>query len=213
MNESEIGTIEVKNAIEKLSDLKLVLASQSPRRRQLMTDWGLNFDVCPADDSAETGLCGGESPHQFVARMAFQKAADVVKRTEQGIVIAADTVAHCRGQILGKPVDREHAFKMLRLMSGQLHQVVTGVCVWDCQTRIKLVDVGTTELSMQQLTDEKINQYLDTDKWIGKAGAFGYQDELNWISIERGSASNVVGLPQMLLLELLLKLRSEIANA
>jgi septum formation protein len=197
----------------QLGDMKLILASQSPRRRELLTSWGLEFQVIPANDSAESGLCGGESAHQFVARMAFQKAKDVVARIESGVVIAADTVAHCRGQILGKPVDRDHAKSMLQLMSGKIHYVLTGICVWDRETGIKKVDVDTTQLKMAQLSDEKIEEYLDTDKWIGKAGAFGYQDELDWISIETGSESNVVGLPQQLLLDTLVKLKSDIDNA
>ena len=212
MQESNKDLDNIQNSVINLSDLKLVLASQSPRRSELLRSWGFTFEICPAHDSAESGLCGGESPHQFVARMAYQKAQDVVARTESGVIIAADTVAHCQGQILGKPVDRDHAHSMLQLMSGRLHHVMTGVCVWDCRTNIKKVDVATTELRMQILSAKKIEDYLDTDKWIGKAGAFGYQDELEWISIERGSASNVVGLPQQLLLTMLADLKTDIEN-
>ncbi len=93
---------------------------------------------------------------------------------------------------------------MLRLLSGRVHAVFTGVCLWDTVTSRRLVDVSKTELKMDQLSEETLNDYLDSQRWEGKAGAFGYQDGNDWLVItDGGSESNVVGLPMERLKELL----------
>ena len=109
---------------------KLVLASQSPRRRMLLEENGFEFEVIAPHDSVEKGVCSKCSPEELVIESAFVKARAIASQVESGIVLAADTVAECRAEILGKPVDRDHAEKMLRLMSGKSHQVLTGVCLW-----------------------------------------------------------------------------------
>jgi septum formation protein len=182
----------------------LILASGSPRRAQLLTAAGYTFTVDPPDDSVECGICSRETAPEMVARLAYQKAADVVQRYQSGMILAADTLASCLGQILGKPSSREHAEQMLRLLSGRRHSVFTGVCLWDARTGRRLVDVTSTELRMESLTEETIHDYLESLKWEGKAGAFGYQDGNDWILIlDGGSESNVVGLPMERLAELL----------
>src|SRR5688572_4290246 len=109
---------------------KLILASRSPRRRDLLTQAGYAFEVIEPSESAECGLCSQETPPEFVARMAYQKAADVAPRVEHGVVLGCDTVAECCGQILGKSHDRRHAEEMLRLLSGREHRVYSGLCLW-----------------------------------------------------------------------------------
>src|SRR5262245_10800925 len=94
----------------------LILASSSPRRRELLAQAGYDFAVVPPHESAECGVCSRETPPDLVARLAFQKAEDVAQRSSRGIVIGCDTVAECCGQILGKPKDREHARQMLELL-------------------------------------------------------------------------------------------------
>ena len=96
----------------------IILASQSPRRRQLLEEAGYSFRVMIPADRAECGVCSGETPPELVARLAYQKAADVAARTDRGTVIGCDTVAECQGQILGKPYDQRHARKMLELLRG-----------------------------------------------------------------------------------------------
>ncbi len=182
----------------------LILASGSPRRAQLLRAAGYDFTVDPAGESAECGICSRETAAELVARLAYRKAADVVQRYQSALILAADTVASCQGMILGKPHDQNHAAQMLRTLSGQRHYVYTGVCLWSAAGKKCLVDVTRTELEMQSLSDEMLAFYLESMLWEGKAGAFGYQDGNDWISIVgKGSESNVVGLPMERLAELL----------
>jgi len=182
---------------------KLILASRSPRRRELLTAAGYRFEVCPPSESAESGSCPGESPAELVARLAYQKAADVVPHIESGWVLACDTVAECDGQILGKPVDRQHAREMLLMLCGREHRVLTGLCLWKAPDGDAAVRVAVTTLRMDRLSDEQLEEYLASGGWKGKAGAFGYQDRLGWVHVIEGSQSNVVGLPMELLAEML----------
>ncbi|EMI43152.1 Maf family protein [Rhodopirellula sp. SWK7] len=182
----------------------LVLASGSPRRAELMRAAGYDFEVCPAADSAECGVDYKETAQEMVARLAFQKAVDVVRRRKRSFIIAADTLAACGAKILGKPKDRADAEAMLRLLSGQKHDVYTGVCLWSTGTNQCYLDVVRSRLQMSELDDEAITAYLDGGKWQGKAGGFGYQDDNDWIEIvENDSESNVVGLPMERLAEIL----------
>lgn len=184
--------------------LPLVLASGSPRRSQLLAAAGYEFTVDPAGEEAECGMCSRETAPQLVARYAFRKAEDVVRRYTDAIILAADTVASCNGQILGKPHDEEHAEEMLRTLSGRRHDVYTGVCIWSAKESRCIVEVVRTELQMSTLSGQTISDYLETMLWEGKAGAFGYQDGNEWVRIlDEGSESNVVGLPMERLKELL----------
>lgn len=186
------------------TDEPLILASGSPRRAQLLTAAGYEYVVRPASDDAECGICSGETAPQLVARYAYQKASDVAKQIDDGLILAADTVASCQGQILGKPRDRDHAEQILRLLSGRKHMVFTGVCLRSSRKGSVLVDVVGTELEMQALSEPMLESYLDSMLWEGKAGAFGYQDGNDWlIVVGDGSESNVVGLPMERLAELL----------
>lgn len=188
--------------------LPLILASQSVRRRQLLEDAGYQFTVIPPAASAECGICSRETPPELVARLAWQKAQNVARRIDAGIVIGCDTVAECYGQILGKPTNKTRAREMLRLLRGREHQVFSGLCLWRRPDDQALVDVAVTKLVMDQLTDNALERYLDTELWRGKAGAFGYQDGLPWVHIIEGSESNVVGLPMELFERLLSAIRA-----
>lgn len=182
----------------------LILASGSPRRSQLLQSAGYQFTVQVASDEAECGVCSRETAPQMVARYAFRKAAEIVSKNTSGLVVAADTVASCVGQILGKPRNREHAEQTLRLLSGRKHDVYTGVCLWSIESKRCVVDVVRTELEMLPLSESMLDEYLESMLWEGKAGAFGYQDGNDWLKvIGTGSESNVVGLPMERLAELL----------
>lgn len=182
---------------------KLILASRSPRRRELLAEAGYSFEVIPPSDMAECGVCSGESPFQMVARLAHQKAADVASQIAAGLILGCDTVAECNGQILGKPADERHARQMLETLRGREHRVLSGLCLWNKPHREPIVRVAITRLRMDPLSDEAINDYLASGQWEGKAGAFGYQDQLGWVHVIEGSESNVVGLPMELLAELI----------
>ena len=191
--------------MSKVVDLPLILASSSPRRRQLLTEAGYEYTVVPPSEAAETGpaASSSESPAELVARLAKQKAGDVAHRVRRGLVIGCDTVAECQGQILGKPKDRDHAKQMLSLLRGQQHRVFSGLCLWRMPDDRHRVEVEITTLIMDVISDADLTAYLDTNQWQGKAGAFGYQDGLDWVHIVEGSESNVVGLPMELLRQML----------
>jgi septum formation protein len=195
-------------------DSKLILASGSPQRHQLLTDAGYAFRVVVPSPTAECGVCSRESPGELVARLARQKAEDVFGQLQSienvaslassgQLLIACDTVAECVGKILGKPVDRAHARQMLELLRGREHRVYSGLCVWPLDGRPARTRVARTTLRMDELTAAQIEEYLDSGLWEGKAGAFGYQDRVGWLWIVEGSESNVIGLPLELLATML----------
>jgi septum formation protein len=182
---------------------QLVLASRSPRRRELLTEAGYDFEVVPPDESAECGVCSRETAEKLVARLARQKAANVAAKIARGLVLGCDTVAQCDGQILGKPGNEEHARRMLQMLSGREHRVLSGLCLWKAPGGQPLVRVAVTRLRMDRFSTREIDDYLASGLWEGKAGAFGYQDRLGWIQVIEGSETNVVGLPMELLAEML----------
>ncbi|VFM99428.1 MAG: septum formation protein [Candidatus Kentron sp. G] len=177
----------------------IILASRSPRRRQLLAGAGYDFVAVAPGESAESGIDAHESPGEMAARLARQKAVDVARGVECGIVLGCDTVVECRGRILGKPLDIHHARQMIRWLQGGNHRVFSGLCLWDAGTSRHAVEVAITELTVEPLTDTRIEAYLAGGQWEGKAGAFGYQDQHDWLRILAGSESNVVGLPLELL--------------
>ncbi len=196
-----------------------ILASNSPRRAALLREAGYSFEVIAPDPNRESGPLPDESAEQHVARLATEKAAHVADELnraskvafEKGpsahesnrFIVAADTVAECTGEILGKPLDRDHARQMLQRLRGETHRVLTGVCLWQYPRGPQRTEVDVTILQMSPLGDAEIEAYLDSDRWRGKAGAFGFQDGNDWVQIVSGSPSNVVGLPLELLSKLL----------
>ena len=182
---------------------KLILASRSPRRRALLAEAGYEFEVHPPTETRECELSESESPAEYVARTAHQKAANVAARIERGLILGCDTVAECQGQILGKPADEDDARRMLQTLRGREHRVISGLCLFEQPGGKADVRVDVTTLRMDPLSSAQINEYLAAAAWKGKAGAFGYQDRLGWVHILRGSESNVVGLPLELLAEMI----------
>ena len=178
---------------------RLILASQSPRRRELLKQAGYRFDIVIPDKSAECGICTQETAPEMVGRLATQKAKDVALRMDEGLIIGCDTVVECSGQILGKPDNREHAEQMLRLLRGREHRVYSGLCIWRRPDDRVEAAVGVTRLVMKPVSEAELADYLVGEAWMGKAGAFGYQDRTGWLEIVEGSESNVVGLPMELL--------------
>jgi septum formation protein len=189
--------------------LPLILASSSPRRQQLLREAGYEFTVVPPHEASEDAAAGGEEASMFVARLAWQKGADVARRVESGIVIACDTVAECEGRILGKPRDKDHARRMLTCLSGRAHRVYSGLCVWPVPDGEAELVVECTVLRMDKLEPADLEIYLETNAWEGKAGAFGYQDGPDWLHVVQGSETNVVGLPMEALKKILKKVEKK----
>jgi septum formation protein len=173
-----------------------------------MTEAGYQFEVVTPSEYAECGVCSGETPPELVARLAYQKAADVATRVGPSVIIACDTICECQGQVLGKPRDEDHARRMLEMLSNRRHRVYSGLCVWNVPSGDPVVQVDETTLRMDQLSTAHIDSIIASGLWEGKAGAFGYQDGLDWVHVERGSESNVVGLP----MELLARMLSAVSN-
>ncbi len=187
-----------------------MLASGSPQRKRLLEEAGYDFRIVAPRPHAECGVCSRESPGEMAARLAYQKAADVVEQLvdaggahEAVAVVGCDTICDCLGQTLGKPADRDDARRMLTLLSGREHHVYSGLCVWWPNGAAATLRVARTTLRMDPLEERQIEEYLDSGQWQGKAGAFGYQDRAGWLHIVEGSESNVIGLPLELLAELL----------
>ena len=184
--------------VELPDGARLVLASASPRRSELLSSVGLDFDVVPAD--IDESVQPGETPSQYVARLSHEKARVGAARVGGDvIVIAADTTVDVDGQILEKPMDDADARGMLRLLSGRTHLVHTGVTVsWFPETRARgtTTIVAETAVRFVELTDRAIDWYLATGEHAGKAGAYGIQGAAGAF-VERvdGSVTNVIGLP------------------
>ena len=173
---------------------RLILASASPRRAELLASAGIVFEVVPGDID-ETPL-PGEAPVAHVLRLAEEKAGEVAARTDGRFFIGADTIVLCDGEIMGKPGDADDAKRMLRKLSGRAHQVITGYAVIDRRDHRRLSRVVSTDVFFKQLTDEEIDAYVLTGCPMDKAGAYAIQGGAAYM-VERidGSYTNVVGLP------------------
>jgi septum formation protein len=174
-----------------VADRRVVLASSSPRRSDLLTQIGIAFTVVPADIDEREQV--GEDPVAYVCRLAVGKAG-VGEFADADIVIAADTTVDVDGQILAKPEDEADARRMLTLLSGRTHDVHTGVAVRH-RGRTE-IEVATTRVSMVVLDAATVDWYLATGEPFGKAGAYALQGAASAL-VERveGSVSNVIGLP------------------
>jgi septum formation protein len=184
--------------IDDLKGFSLLLASRSPRRKQLLEELGLEFRVVIRDweEAYPSGLEGKE----IALYIAEQKARGFLPEIKENeIVLTADTIVWCNGRVLDKPASRDEAIRILRLISGNTHEVITGVCL--LSARYKSTFSSTTKVTFADLTDEEIMYYVDSDKPYDKAGAYGIQE---WIGIAgcskiEGSYFNVMGLPSDLL--------------
>lgn len=177
-----------------LGDTRLVLASASPRRADLLRSVGLAFDVVPAD--IDESVRQGETPAAYVARLSQEKVAKVASAVPGAIVVAADTTVDVDGQILEKPIDDVDARRMLTLLSGRSHLVHTGVTVVGDASGLAPTLVVETTVTFVELGRRAIDWYVSTGEAAGKAGAYGIQGAAGaFVSRVDGSVTNVVGLP------------------
>lgn len=179
---------------DRTSPPRIVLASASPRRRELLRDLKLSFAVEPAQ--CDEGSVPVTTPEEWVKAVAKAKALDVAVRRSDALVIGADTAVLIDGEILGKPGDAAEARAMLRRLSGRTHRVVTGVALCHLDRGRELVEVEATDVTFGPLTDEQISRYVATGEPMDKAGAYGIQGYGATLVREiRGCYFNVVGLP------------------
>jgi septum formation protein len=160
----------------------------------LLAEAGYDFEVDPSgidepDPPAEM------SPWAYAAHLAWQKAAEVARRRSTGLILGVDTISVVDGQILNKPLDREDAQRMIRLQEGRDTHVVSGICLFQADRQEWLGAVEVSVVRFKALSDAERLAYLDTNRWQGKAGGYGVQDGDPFVTVARGSVSNVVGLP------------------
>ena len=202
-NSTHKSTLLMDLLHQQLSQYHLILASASPRRISLLKELNLTFDCIPLD--VDEVFPSGLDDHEVAKFLAKLKADafPIEKLTPRSILITADTIVCLNDEVIGKPEDREHAIEMLRKLSGQMHKVITGVCLRSHDK--ESIFSNETDVYFSSLNDEEIIYYVDQFKPFDKAGAYGIQEWIGYVGIEKieGSYFNVMGLPvQQLYVEL-----------
>ncbi|UOF90158.1 Maf family protein [Fodinisporobacter ferrooxydans] len=190
-------TIDSKNGSRRI-----ILASGSPRRRELLEQLGLSFDVITSDVAEQ--FDPEMPPAEVVQFLADKKGAAVANSIKHGLVIAADTIVVIDEQILGKPDSVSSAKQMLRRLAGRTHTVYSGIAVIDAETMNKKISYRSTVVHMRELSDEEIDVYVESGEPMDKAGAYAIQGiGSTLVTSVEGCYFTVVGLPMSLLAELL----------
>lgn len=173
--------------------MRIILASQSPRRIELLKNVDLHFDIQPS--SAKEVVRSDEKPDAVVMSLAFEKAMDIAKHNEDAIVLAFDTIVY-KDEILGKPKDEADAFNMLKSLNGQTHDVFTGLSIVQLSQKIKIVDYTVTHVSFVESSEDTLLNYIKTKEPMDKAGAYGIQG-FGALLIDKidGDYYSVMGLP------------------
>ena len=177
----------------------LILASSSPRRQLLLKEQGYSF-VAISPPVEEQPPPPGADAASYAMETSLLKAKSVAAITRSALILAADTVVSLNNTIFGKPQNRDDARRILETLSGTTHQVLTGLTLLDAASERADTRFDTTSISMRKMSETELNEYLDSGKWIGKAGAYGVQDQGDlFVGGLKVSFSNVVGLPLELL--------------
>lgn len=186
---------------------KLILASASPARAKLLTDWGFEFEIRPTNFDEDSFKQTISDPKTLVETLAQEKAnqcAQTITRSNDQTILAADTIVVFNRQIIGKPADRDDAKRIISLLAGQTHQVWTGVCLITVQLSndqtIKRVFSDVASVTFKPMTDAEIETYLYTNDWVGKAGAYQLYKSINpYVESVVGDPATVLGLPTSVL--------------
>jgi septum formation protein len=181
---------------------RLILASASPRRRELLAEAGYHFEI-DASGIDEPEPEPGVIPSDYAANLAWRKARAVARRHATGLVLAADTICSVGGIILNKPLDRADAERMIRLQEGHDTDVISGLCLYRAGRDEWLGAVELSVVRFRPLDTAERLAYLDSGRWAGKSGGYGVQDHDPFVTVVQGSFSNVVGLPMERLAALL----------
>ncbi len=192
--------------LDNLKNYHIILASNSPRRRELLGGLGIDYEVRVLSDIDES--YPATLPVADIAEFIAAKKADAYRATmaDDELIITADTVVICGNEVMGKPTDEADACRMLRQLSGRVHHVTTGVCLTTSQQQRRFS--VTTEVTFKQLSDEEINYYVTRYRPFDKAGAYGIQEWIGYIGCTglNGSYYNVMGLPVQRIYQELVKL-------
>ena len=178
---------------------RLILASTSPRRAALLRESGYAFEVIPPRLHEPDELAGHPTPEAEAEALSYYKARSIADLVDDGTILAADTVVSLGGRQFGKPADRADAQRILQTLTGTTHDVITGVTLLNAVTSARLIQHDSTAVTMRRMTDRELEEYLDSEAWEGKAGAYGIQDRGDaFVTRTKGSFTNVVGLPMEL---------------
>ena len=183
----------------------LILASASPRRAELLRNAGIPFEVDPAN--VHEAPLSGEAPMEYAQRLARDKARTVFARHSDGVVLGADTVVVVDDHLLEKPTNAEDARRMLRLLSGRTHQVITGVCL--LASGFERTDAEITQVTFVAMSEHEMAEYVASGEPMDKAGAYGIQGMASrWVERIEGDYFNVVGLPVARVYRMLARLKN-----
>jgi septum formation protein len=185
----------------------MVLASASPRRRQLLAEAGYNFEVCPAKIDESSFAAKDIGPREYAGRLALAKAKSVAEKYPEHPVIGADTVVDFNGRIIGKPTDAKDAEQITRKLFSAPHKVITALAIVRLRDNVEIADSDTTTVYPRKMSDEQIAEHIKSGTWRDKAGAYAIQEKGDeFIERIQGSLTNVMGLPMELLHRLLERL-------
>lgn len=186
------------------SEYDFVLASASPRRKELLEQAGYRFQVTASSvDEAAVDVTGLE-PEECAKRLAMAKAMDVAEQFPAELVMGADTVVDHHGQVIGKPLDAADAERITRLLFGEPHRVITGLALVCLERAVRIVIADSTTVYPARLSEEQIAEHIRGGNWEGKAGAYGIQETGDtFVDHIDGSFTNVMGLPMEKVAELL----------
>lgn len=182
--------------------MKVILASASPRRKEILQNTKLNFDIQKSD--IEEVILENESPEDMVVRLAYEKAFDVAKRNTDRLVIGADTIVALDNEVLGKPKDQNEAYQMIKRLSNKTHKVITGISLINLKENKIIKDYVVSFVTFKDLSEDSIKDYINTNESLDKAGAYGIQGYgALLVKNIQGDYFNIVGLPISKLSDLL----------
>lgn len=181
---------------------KIILASTSPRRKDILSKMGINFDIISPD--FDESLINKTFSYEKIEKIAENKCESVSNKIkESAIIISADTVVIYDNKVMGKPKDYNEAFEMLSILNGKTHKVVTAICIIDKESEKKLIKSETSEVSFNEITENDIKGYIENYKPFDKAGSYGIQElPENFIKNIKGEYDNIVGLPTKTLINM-----------
>ncbi len=190
-----------------LNGYKIILASGSPRRAELLKKLGLNFSIKVPE--IRESVSKAVPPRKYVLQIAEKKARKIARKVKGGIILGADTIVVLKKQILGKPKNKKDAFRILKLLSGKKHKVYTGIYLINNYNNKSLSDFECTRVKFHHLQDDKIWEYINSLEPLDKAGAYGIQGMGNFlVDYLEGDLDNVIGLPIKKVKSMLQKLSS-----
>ena len=182
--------------------MKVILASASPRRKEILQNTKLNFDIQKSD--IEEVILENESPEDMVVRLAYEKAFDVAKRNTDRLVIGADTIVALDNEVLCKPKDQNEAYQMIKRLSNKTHKVITGISLINLKENKIIKDYVVSFVTFKDLSEDSIKDYINTNESLDKAGAYGIQGYgALLVKNIQGDYFNIVGLPISRLSDLL----------